>query len=176
LRNILRALIWDRNEAPALVVARLDHAIRELHINTIATMVLVNVEPPLETEPISVATLRWANAGHPAPVLIDADGTAIALDARNDILLGVQPDTVRHDHAYPVPPGATLLLYTDGLVETRAHGIDFGQRRLLDSVRAHYQLDPGDLLDAVISDMVGDQPADDVAVLAARFGHQSGAS
>ena len=174
LRNVLRALIWDRNEAPALVVARLDHAIRELHIDTIATMVLVNVDPPLATEPTSVATLRWANAGHPAPVLIDADGDAIALDTRNDILLGVQPNAVRHDHSHSVPPGATLLLYTDGLVETRAHSIDFGQRRLLDSVRAHYQLDPGDLLDAIISDMVGDQPADDVAVLAARFGERAG--
>jgi serine phosphatase RsbU (regulator of sigma subunit) len=175
VRNVLRALIWDRNEAPALVVARLDHAIRELHIDTIATMVLVNVDPPLATEPTSVATLRWANAGHPAPVLIDADGDAIALDTRNDILLGVRPNAVRHDHAHSVPPGATLLLYTDGLIETRAHSIDFGQRRLLDSVRAHYQLDPGDLLDAVISDMVGDQPADDVAVLAARFGELAGA-
>ena len=176
LRNILRALIWDRNEAPASVVARLDHAIRELHIDTIATMVLVNVEPPLESEPLSVATLRWANAGHPAPVLIDAEGNAIALDGRNDILLGVEPNAVRHDHAYSVPPGATLLLYTDGLVETRTDSIDSGQRRLLDSVRAHYQLDPGDLLDAVITDMVADHPADDVAVLAARFGHFAGAS
>ena len=46
LRNILRALVWDRDEAPSAVVARLDRAIDELHIETMATLVLLNIEPP----------------------------------------------------------------------------------------------------------------------------------
>lgn len=169
LRNILRALVWDRDEAPAAVVGRLDRAIRELHIDTIATVVLATVGPPAPDDPTSVATLQWSNAGHPAPVLIHADGTAIALDATTDVLLGVQPDTVRRDHHHRVPPGATLLLYTDGLVETRTHAIDDGQLRLLDAARTHHRRELGELLDAVISEMVGDRPRDDVAVLAARF-------
>jgi serine phosphatase RsbU (regulator of sigma subunit)/anti-sigma regulatory factor (Ser/Thr protein kinase) len=169
LRNILRALVWDRNEAPAAVISRLDRAIDELHIDTTATLILANVEPPSADHPNSVATLRWSNAGHPAPVLIHADGTAKVLDASTDVLLGAQPDTMRRNHLHPVPPGATLLLYTDGLVETRTHDIDVDQPRLLDAARAHHRLQPGDLLDAIVTDMVGDRPADDVAVLAARF-------
>jgi serine phosphatase RsbU (regulator of sigma subunit)/anti-sigma regulatory factor (Ser/Thr protein kinase) len=169
LRNILRALVWDRNEAPSRVVTRLDRAIRELHIDTIASLILVNVEPPAADQPTDAATLRWSNAGHPAPILIQADGTVVELDAPSDVLLGVRPGTVRRDHRHSVPPGATLLLYTDGLVETRTDCIDIGQRRLFDALRAYHHLEPGDLLDAVLNDMVGDRPRDDVAVLAVRF-------
>ena len=79
------------------------------------------------------------------------------------------PDTVRRDHTHVVPPGATLLLYTDGLIETRHEGIDAGHERLLDALRTHHRLEPDALLDAVLADMVGDQPGDDVAVLAVRF-------
>ncbi len=169
LRNILRAQLLERNHPPSDVVGRLDRAIRDLQIDTIVSLILVNVEAPSADEPTSVATLRWSNAGHPAPILIHADGTAIQLDESTDILLGVEPDSIRHDRVCPVPPGATLLLYTDGLVETRTHSIDAGQRRLLETVNAHHQLEPGKLLDAVLADMVGDRPGDDVAVLAVRF-------
>jgi serine phosphatase RsbU (regulator of sigma subunit)/anti-sigma regulatory factor (Ser/Thr protein kinase) len=169
LRNVLRALVWDRDDPPSAALARLDRANRDLHIDTIATLVIVAIEPPTTTEPISVATLRWSNAGHPGPVLIHADGTVVTLDGATDLLLGVRPGSTRHDHTHPVPPGATLFLYTDGLVETRTEGIDTGQRRLLDTLRTHHQLEPAELLDAVLTDMVGNQPDDDVAVLAVRF-------
>jgi serine phosphatase RsbU (regulator of sigma subunit)/anti-sigma regulatory factor (Ser/Thr protein kinase) len=169
LRNILRAQLLERNDPPSDVVTRLDGAIRDLHIDTIATMILANIEPPSAAERGSVATLRWSNAGHPAPILIHADGSAIQLDDTTDLLLGFAPNCNRRDHSFPIPPGATLLLYTDGLVETRTDGIDVGQRRLLESARRHHRCQPGDLLDAVLTDMVGDRPGDDVAVLAVRF-------
>jgi serine phosphatase RsbU (regulator of sigma subunit)/anti-sigma regulatory factor (Ser/Thr protein kinase) len=169
LRNLLRALVWDRDEPPSAVVARLDRAMRDLQIHTIATMVVVSVERPSRAHPEGIGTLRWTNAGHPAPILIEADGTAFALDAIPDLLLGVDASIQRRDHSHVIPPGATLLLYTDGLIETRTEGIDIGQERLLDALRAHHALEPGEMLDAVLADMVGDQPGDDVAVLAVRF-------
>jgi serine phosphatase RsbU (regulator of sigma subunit) len=169
LRNVLRAFVWDRDEAPSAVVARLDRAIRDLHINTQATMIVVNVKARTDHPSGGRNLLTWTNAGHPAPILVHADGTAILLPAMSDVLLGVVPDRVRNDQNYLVPAGATLLLYTDGLIEHRSRGIDVGQQLLLDAVHAHHRLQPGDLLDAVISDMVGNRPADDVAVLAARF-------
>ena len=172
LRNILRAQLLQRTDPPSDAVGRLDRAIRDLHIDTIASLILVIVEPPSAGETDSGATLRWSNAGHPAPVLIHADGTAVQLDESSDILLGVEPDSTRHDHAQAIPAGATLLLYTDGLVETRTNSIDAGLRRLLETVEAHYQKEPGAMLDAVLKDMVGDHPDDDVAVLAVRFTHR----
>ncbi len=169
LRNVLRTLAWDRGEGPGPVLSRLDRANRDLRIDTMATLIVVNIEPPPPGDATTVATLRWSNAGHPAPVLVHDDGTVIALETASDLLLGVRPNSIRHDHSHHVPPGATLFLYTDGLVETRTDGIDVGQQRLLDSLGRHHHLEPAQLLDAVLSDMVGDQPEDDVAVLAARF-------
>jgi serine phosphatase RsbU (regulator of sigma subunit)/anti-sigma regulatory factor (Ser/Thr protein kinase) len=169
LRNLLRALLWDRDEPPSAIVTRLDRAIRDLRINTMASAVVLSVEQPSSPQPAGSILLRWTNAGHPAPVLVHADGTAATLDDSTDVLLGVLPETVRRDHYHLVPPGATLLLYTDGLIETRDEGIDAGQERLLNAVRSHHRLEPDALLDAVLADMVGDHPGDDVAVLAVRF-------
>ena len=101
LRNILRAqLFGNETIRPPDVVARLDRAMRDLHIDTIATLILANVEPPRAAQTDSVATLRWSNAGHPAPVLIHADGTAIHLDVTTDLLLGFAPTAM----ARPLPP------------------------------------------------------------------------
>ncbi|MEP7178597.1 MAG: PP2C family protein-serine/threonine phosphatase, partial [Pseudonocardiales bacterium] len=169
LRNLLRALLWDRDDVPSAIVTRLDQAMRDLRINTSASMVVVSVEQLSSPEAAGTVSLKWTNAGHPAPVLIHADGTALTLDDTTDILLGVLPDTIRRDHSHVVPLGATLLLYTDGLIETRHEGIDAGQERLLDTVRRHHRLEPDALLDAVLADMVGDHRGDDVAVLAVRF-------
>jgi serine phosphatase RsbU (regulator of sigma subunit) len=169
LRNILRALAWERNHPPSDVVGRLDRAMRDLGVDTMATLILVSVEPASPDRPDSVRTLRWTNAGHPAPILIHADGEAVLLEQASDLLLGVEAGAVRRDLQHSVPAGATLLLYTDGLVETREHSITTGQERLLAAARTYHQLEPGALLDAVIADMVGDRPADDVAVLAVRF-------
>jgi serine phosphatase RsbU (regulator of sigma subunit)/anti-sigma regulatory factor (Ser/Thr protein kinase) len=171
LRNLLRGFIWDRNEAPSAVVSRLDRAIRDLHVDTIATMVVVNVEP-LSPSDSGARTITWTNAGHPVPILILADGTVSALDDTSDLLLGVLHSTRRRDHTCSVPAGSTLLMYTDGLIETTSQDLDTGQDRLLEAAREHYRLEPGDLLDAVLRDIVGERPADDVAVLAVRFHDQ----
>ncbi len=169
LRNVLRAFVWDHNELPSAVVARLDRAIHDLHIGTQATIIVATVEPAASEGDADHHVLRWTNAGHPAPILVHADGTAVVLSAAIDVLVGVRPETARRDHTHLVPAGATLLLYTDGLIERHDRDIDTGQQLLLDAVARHHRLPPGDLLDAVITDMVGSRPADDVAVLAARF-------
>jgi serine phosphatase RsbU (regulator of sigma subunit)/anti-sigma regulatory factor (Ser/Thr protein kinase) len=168
LRNLLRALAWDRHEPPSVVVARLDRAMRDLRVDTIASLLMLNIEAP-EQHTAAGHTLRWTNAGHPAPILVHADGTAVLLDPSTDVLLGVKADVVRADHVQVAPPGATLVLYTDGLIETREADIEAGQDRLLYSLATNHHLELGRLLDTVVWEMVGDQPGDDVAVLAARL-------
>ena len=72
-------------------------------------------------------TLRWSNAGHPAPVLVCAEGTAV--------LLGVSPDAPRHDHTVALHPGDTVLFHTDGLVEQRNLPLDEGTAWLVGELR-----------------------------------------
>ncbi|SOD70767.1 PAS domain S-box-containing protein [Jatrophihabitans sp. GAS493] len=172
LRNMLRALAWDRDEPPSQIVKRLDRAIRDLKVSTLATMAMVRVEQDAEDEATGNRTLRWSNAGHPPPVLVHDDGTVIVLDGAPDVLLGVDPRRPRHDHLHSAPPDSTLLLYTDGLTERRDRDLDTGQAALVTALKRHHQLELDEMLDATIYDMVGTQPADDVAVLAVRFHDQ----
>jgi serine phosphatase RsbU (regulator of sigma subunit) len=167
LRNLLRAFTWDRREAPSRAVGRLDRAAEDLGLATLASLVVVHVE---EAPDGSGHQLLWSSAGHPAPALLLPDGTAQLLDERTDLVLGVAPLSERTDLLRAVPAGTTLVLYTDGLVETRTAGVAEGQQRLLAALARHAGADLDALLDAVIADLVGEHPDDDVAVLAVRLG------
>lgn len=169
LRNVLRALLWDRAEQPSAGLTRLDRANRDLHIDALATLIVANIELPRQGDPSRHRTMRWTNAGHPAPVLIHADGSAQLIAEHTDILLGVAPETTREDHTLVLSAGATLLLYTDGLVETPTRDFSAGQQQLLDAARRHHAQQPGELIDAIIRDVVIGHPTDDVAVLAVRL-------
>jgi sigma-B regulation protein RsbU (phosphoserine phosphatase) len=60
-----------------------------------------------------------ASGGHPAPLLIRANGTADYLPMHGGMLIGVLPETTFSTTTIPLSPGDTLLLYTDGLTEAR---------------------------------------------------------
>ena len=89
-------------------------------------------------------------------------------DAGSDVLLGIGAGTVRVDHSCDVPAGATLLLYTDGLVERRGSDLDVGTAALCQVLEAEAARELEDLLDEGLRQLVGDGHADDVAVLAVR--------
>ena len=113
-------------------------------------------------------TLCWSNAGHPAPILVRADGTTVLLERPPDRLLGVSPDAVRHDHSVPVHPGDTVVFYTDGLVEQRDLLLDEGTARVV----AELQQIGREPLDRVCDELLSglDGPSDDdVALLVVRL-------
>ncbi|MFF4166386.1 PP2C family protein-serine/threonine phosphatase [Streptomyces sp. NPDC001741] len=64
-----------------------------------------------------------ATAGHPGPLLRQPDGQTEVLDLPPGLLLGIDPASRYPTAQVPLPPGATLAMYTDGLVE--APGVDF---------------------------------------------------
>ncbi|KAB1988835.1 SpoIIE family protein phosphatase [Streptomyces triticiradicis] len=125
VRNMLRAYAWSRTEPPSRIVERLDEAIRHITDVTMATMILARME---EAEG-GGWKLSWSNAGHPPPLLISHDGLADYLTDGHGILLGVQAGR-RPDATTLLPPGSTLVLYTDGLVEELGHTLDDGLQRL----------------------------------------------
>ncbi|RCV50670.1 SpoIIE family protein phosphatase [Marinitenerispora sediminis] len=84
--------------------------------------------------------LSYANAGHQSPLLIcEGRVEELALEV-SDMLLGVKikgvpyDDAVYHQSTLTLPPGATLLLYTDGLVERRPLGGTVDVQRALDQL------------------------------------------
>ena len=70
--------------------------------------------------------LVYSSAGHPPPILVYADGTTRILDDGHTIALGIQPDWFRPEARLIMPARATLVLYTDGLVERRRIALEHG--------------------------------------------------
>ena len=170
LRSMLRALAWVEPDGPSINVARLDRAALDLGLDCMATLVFGRLEQSPEEAARGDHTLQWTSAGHFAPVLVTVGGevTELGDGDSHDLMLGVEPSLPRRDQRSTIPAGATLLLYTDGLVERRDRPIDDGIALLLGAVRRHRALPLEELLDVLVAEVAGDQPIDDVAVLAVR--------
>jgi PAS domain S-box-containing protein len=166
VRGLLRGISYSSGGTPAEVLSRVDRAVDGLALDTMATALVARLETDAES---GLTRLRWANAGHPPAVVIGADGEARLLDGQPaDLLLGVSPEYVREDHVIDLDPGATVLLYTDGLVERRNRDIDAGTDELLAVLRDVAGLPLDELCDRVLEQLFLPDAHDDVAVLAVR--------
>jgi serine phosphatase RsbU (regulator of sigma subunit) len=166
VRGLLRGISFSSGGTPTEVLSRVDRAMEGLALDTMATALIAR----LERGDSGRTVLRWANAGHPPAVLIGGDGTVEVLGRKPaDLLLGVSPDCVREDHVTELDPGATLLLYTDGLVERRDRDIDAGTDELVSVLEEFAGLPLGELCDRVVERLFLPDAADDVAVLAIRL-------
>ncbi|HEY8582964.1 MAG TPA: PP2C family protein-serine/threonine phosphatase [Capillimicrobium sp.] len=161
LRSLLRGVAAAGPRSPAELLAGLDRAMGSLAPGVLATAVVVQLERQGDGW-----SLRWSNAGHPPPVLVAAGGAARALEVPPDPLLGLgAPD--RHDHVDALRPGATLALYTDGLIERRGEAWATTLGRLTATLPAGDETVDG-LCDRLIAELAGAVPEDDVALLVAR--------
>jgi len=184
LRSVLRTCAWQ-GEDPATVLDRMDQLVQGFEMAQLATCIYARLESAGSDRPDRAPTaqrksarLTWSNAGHLPPVLLDPDGSVRLLtDGFNKpsggltgtgavgVPIGVPADQDRPHHALSVPPGSTLLLYTDGLVETRDGDIDSDLQRLLEQVGAHRpDHGPQALVDRLL--MAPTNNHDDIAILA----------
>ena len=168
LRSLLRGTAYDRRESPARILARVDVALRGLRIDTLATALVARLEQSAEQRARGVHTLRWSSAGHPPAVLRTADGRLQVLEGDDDLLLGLDAATDRHDHALEVSPGDTLLLYTDGLVERRDSDLTDGIERLRSTLVEVGAMPLEAACDVLLSRLLPDRADDDVALFALR--------
>jgi sigma-B regulation protein RsbU (phosphoserine phosphatase) len=110
-------------------------------------------------------TIIYCNAGHPASLLIRADGTVVKLRT-GGMILGPNPTATYSIGVDSFQPGDLLVLYTDGITEAvNEAGDEYGEERLIHSARAIRHQDPIAVVDRVFSDVdefsVGPLPADD---------------
>ncbi len=114
-------------------------------------------------------SLSYANAGHPAPLVVMPDGDVRWLAMAGSPPLGV-PTTAGHaGQISQLPPGATVVLYSDGLIERRRVPLDIGFARLAASAAQHAAADVDQLADAILADLTDDHIADDVIVVCVRW-------
>lgn len=114
--------------------------------------------------------LRFAAAGHPAPVLVRADGSAEAVGASGD-LLGVFADLETTVTSLRLAPGESLVCFTDGVTErrngTRMLGED-GVVRALSGVVDVSATTLARRLESTVSEFAEEATRDDVAILVLR--------
>ncbi|MFF9484406.1 SpoIIE family protein phosphatase [Streptomyces sp. NPDC014676] len=153
---------------PQEVLHHLDEQAQRLGVDRMATCLYAVYDPVAHR-------ITIANAGHPPPVLLELGGRAEVLRVPAGAPIGVGGvdfEAVELD----APAGATLLLYTDGLVESRLRDVWTGIEQLREKLAATAQLTGPDhpppleaLCDEVL-DMLGPGDRDDdIALLAARF-------
>ncbi|HVL32537.1 MAG TPA: SpoIIE family protein phosphatase [Actinomycetota bacterium] len=161
LRNALRAYAFE-GTSPVGVLTRLNDLLYDIEAfdNPMATLLYAVYEP-------ETGTLRVANAGHPPPLVLDSAGNASFLETSQGVPIGALPSPRFTEALTTLEPNATLLLYTDGLVEDRVTTLERG----LETLRVGVETAPsdlGDLCDWILERSPARDGCDDVAVLAIR--------
>ena len=168
LRSMLRAIAYDRPESPAQILARVDGVLTGLQVGAMATALVARIEQPPAQAAAGLRTLRWSSAGHLPPLLAHPDGRVQALDSPAERLLGADHTGARTDHEASLEAGATVLLYTDGIVEHGRRGIDEGIARLTAAFQQLAPLPLDDLCDQLLARLAGGRTDDDIALLTVR--------
>ncbi|MDX6245902.1 MAG: hypothetical protein QOE76_3625 [Frankiales bacterium] len=173
IRALLRGIAARTGDGPAEVLCGVDQVIETLRVDTTASAVVARVEQSADERERGITRLRWSNAGHPPPMVINPDGTVVVLSGLEaDLLLGIDPHSRRIESEISVDRGATVLLYTDGLVERRGQSLDEGLARLRDMLEELAELGLDELCDQLLARMLPDRLDDDVALVAVRLHRQ----
>lgn len=147
-----------QGDAPATILAKLGRLVSVDKDGHFATVLLAEVDPV-------TGSVTMANAGHPSPLVVDRSMVAFA-ESVVGVPVGVRQATYT-DVTMALPPGATLLAFTDGLFERRGETVDAGLERL----RSWVEGADGDLeamLDGIVDEFAGTAD-DDAAILAVRW-------
>ncbi len=115
--------------------------------------------------------LRYANCGHLSGLLLRKNGHIERLDSTGTVL-GLFEDWHSPTHECQLSSGDLLALYTDGVTESPNEvEEEFGEDRLIDSLRRHASLPPKTLLSTVIADIKRFSPKeqhDDITLIVAK--------
>jgi stage II sporulation SpoE-like protein/PAS domain-containing protein len=170
LRSLLRGVAAYSGAGPAEVLRGLDEAMATLGVDTYATVAVARFERTPEEAAAGRTRMCWASAGHFPPLVLDPHGRPVVLPAHpGDLLLGVDPSSVRVESTLVLEAGSTVLLFTDGLVERRGLDLDAGLARLAAVVAELGGRPLDELCDEVIERLVHGHPEDDVALVALRL-------
>ena len=160
LRNAFRAHAYEHT-SPAELLRRM---LRHVDEDEMATALCLTLDPYTQE-------LTYASAGHPPSLLVDGDAAVVSRlgQALAPPLGYVQASAIR-EATVELPAGATLVAYTDGLVERRGWSIDAGIDLLASVVGSSSSLGAEPLADRIFEEVaphIGSH--DDIALLIVRL-------
>jgi serine phosphatase RsbU (regulator of sigma subunit) len=158
LRYAIHAYAAD-GDAPSSLLTKLSKLLNIGTEGQIATVLCALID--VQARQVSVAS-----AGHLPPLMI-TDGHSQFVNTVVGMPVGVDHEASYAATTVSAPPGATLLAFTDGLVERRGESIDAGLNRLRDAVVSDLPLE--ELLTRLVGDLRDDRADDDTAIAAIRW-------
>ncbi|MEV0457938.1 SpoIIE family protein phosphatase [Catellatospora methionotrophica] len=160
--RVAMAALAPHSAGPGELLSQFDRFAREVDGAHFATACYAQYDP-------ASGRLRYASAGHPPMLVIDADGSARWLDGGRSGPLAGKVDDQRPDATDLLEPGATLVLYSDGLIERRREPITVGLERLARAAVELHHLPVEQFCGQLISALGGErQHTDDIVVLCLR--------
>ncbi|HLY94719.1 MAG TPA: SpoIIE family protein phosphatase, partial [Gaiellaceae bacterium] len=160
---VFRSLAREHPEPADFLAAANDVVVGEIAAGKFITMTYLAVDGV-------TGMVACASAGHPAPRIVRPDGSVHGLEA-SGIVLGIDPGQEYSEVHAELPPGAALVVYTDGVIEARKDGELYGTERL-DAVISERRSLSADALARAIADdsrkFAGGELADDLAVVVIR--------
>jgi anti-anti-sigma factor len=154
--------VSQAESGPAAILGRLDHALQEQRTLSLCSALCVCFHPD---------HLVVSSAGHPGPILVRTDGRIREIGGSGP-MLGFVSGASWAEQTVQVAPDETVLLYTDGVTDTRGEAERFGKQRLAQLLVEHAGRSPHELLAELESALerfqVGRQ-SDDTAALALRM-------
>ncbi|WP_217545863.1 SpoIIE family protein phosphatase [Streptomyces sp. GbtcB6] len=129
----------------------------------------------VEADP-ATGVLEIARAGHLDPTIRMADGTVLRRPTAGGLPLGIDPDADYPTTRFALEPGETMMICTDGLIETGGHDIESGWQRIRAIMEEHDDGDLEKLADGLVQAVHGpsshyttgplaDRREDDIAML-----------
>jgi PAS domain S-box-containing protein len=156
LRSAVRSYALLESD-PAALLARLNQFQFSMAWDDMATVLLAVIDP-------SAATIEYASAGHPPPLVVEPGGNAIYLLGGRGAPLGALERVPYETATAPLEPGSALVFYTDGLIEQRGEHPDKGLGRLRDAALDGPE-ELGALCDHVIDTVLPSYDTDDDVTL-----------
>lgn len=141
-KYVFRSLAREHVEPGAFLAAANDVVSSEIAPGRFITMVELVIDA-------DYGEVVCASAGHPAPRLVLPDGTVEAISARG-LALGIDAPQTYETVAAAFPPGAIVVAYTDGVVEARREGEQFGIERFDALLSERRSLPPREIAEAAL--------------------------
>jgi serine phosphatase RsbU (regulator of sigma subunit) len=145
---------------PATVLANLSRFVNEQEHDYFATVLCALID-------IDGHQVTLASAGHLAPLLLDGDSSRF-VEINVGVPVGVAPDPIYDEVTVPVPAKATLVAFTDGLVERRGEILDAGLARLR-AAAGRRPLALEELVSTLARELASEGHHDDTAIFGVRW-------
>jgi serine phosphatase RsbU (regulator of sigma subunit) len=156
---VFRSLAREHPEPHDFLAAANEVVLGEIGATKFITLLYLTVDP-------RSGELACACAGHPSPRVV-GPGAPPAPVPVTGLALGIESDQSYESVRVRLEPGASAVLYTDGLLEARREGELFGQDRLDAALVAHAELPAEELARALVEDChaFAGELGDDLAVV-----------